>query len=260
MSKTWWKLQFPLWWVVHCPEIMEGKPVCTNSICASTSSRRIVSVRASLTEPVNPAETELFRWIYGFGLNRAQNRARKHGPARKRSLGARETPRTPRIKRVHGGEFDSQTLLPFAIPLPPPLPLASSDEQSSSPQPPIRSPPPRDGVPWRLRWPCRGIGRRRLAATSAPVFRTDAERRKWNKSEGARKRSARRWTNWGLTPPEKLARYGNAGEGSSSGQSSRARASSLTPTTREDLRRQRRRRLPPTSYATTGTAARHRSL
>jgi hypothetical protein len=55
-----------------------------------------------------------------------------------------------------------------------------------------------------------------------PVFRTDAERRKWNKSEGARKRSARRWTNWGLTPPGKLARYGPAGEGSSSGQSSRA--------------------------------------
>jgi hypothetical protein len=55
-----------------------------------------------------------------------------------------------------------------------------------------------------------------------PVFRTDAERRKWNKSEGARKRSARRWTNWGLTPPGKLARYGNAGEGSSSDQSSRA--------------------------------------
>jgi hypothetical protein len=45
-----------------------------------------------------------------------------------------------------------------------------------------------------------------------PVFRTDAERRKWNKSEGARKRSARRWTNWGLTPPGKLARYGNAAD------------------------------------------------
>nr|XP_051211603.1 formin-like protein 13 [Lolium perenne] len=55
-----------------------------------------------------------------------------------------------------------------------------------------------------------------------PVLRTDAERRKWNRSEGARKRSARRWTNWGLTPPGKLARYINAGEGSSSGQSSRA--------------------------------------
>jgi hypothetical protein len=50
---------------------------------------------------------------------------------------------------------------------PPPPPLASSDEQSSSSQPPIRSPPPRDGVPWRLRRLCREIGRRRLAAASA---------------------------------------------------------------------------------------------
>ncbi|KAK1680733.1 hypothetical protein QYE76_041581 [Lolium multiflorum] len=31
----------------------------------------------------------------------------------------------------------------------------------------------------------------------------------------------RRWTNWGLTPPEKLARYANGGEGSSSGVSRR---------------------------------------
>jgi hypothetical protein len=124
-----------------------------------------VTVRASLTEPVNLVGTKLFWQIYGFGPNRAQNQ--KHGPTRKRSLGARETPRTPRIKRVRGGEFSSQTLLPSAVPLPPPPPLASSDEQSSSPQPPIRSPPPRDGVPWRLRRPCRGIGRRRLAAVSA---------------------------------------------------------------------------------------------
>ena len=50
-----------------------------------------------------------------------------------------------------------------------------------------------------------------------PVFRSEEERRKWNQSEGARKRSARRWTNWGLTPPGKLARYANSGEGSSSG-------------------------------------------
>jgi hypothetical protein len=73
----------------------------------------------------------------------------------------------PRIKRVRGGEFGLQTLLPYAIPLPPPPPLASSDKQSSSPQPPIRSPPARDGVPWRLRRPCRGIGRQRLAVASA---------------------------------------------------------------------------------------------
>jgi hypothetical protein len=45
------------------------------------------------------------------------------------------------------------------------------------------------------------------------------ERKKWNRSEGARKRSARRWTNWGLTPPGKLARYANCSEGSSSGGS-----------------------------------------
>jgi hypothetical protein len=67
-----------------------------------------------------------------------------------------------------------------------------------------------------------------------PVFRTDAERRKWNKSEGARKRSARRWTNWGLTPPGKLARYGNAGEGSSSGQSSRAPRLPVAESSEED--------------------------
>jgi hypothetical protein len=42
--------------------------------------------------------------------------------------------------------------------------------------------------------------------------------------EGAWKRSARCWTNWGLTPPGKLARYTNSGEGSSSGASSRALA------------------------------------
>jgi hypothetical protein len=40
-------------------------------------------------------------------------------------------------------------------------------------------------------------------------------------SEGARKRNARRWTNWGLTPPGKLDRYANGGEGSSSGGSCR---------------------------------------
>ena len=51
-----------------------------------------------------------------------------------------------------------------------------------------------------------------------PFFRSEAERKKWRQSEGARKRSARRWTNWGLTPPGKLARYANnGGEGSSSG-------------------------------------------
>jgi hypothetical protein len=54
------------------------------------------------------------------------------------------------------------------------------------------------------------------------MFRTDVERRKWNMSEGARKHSARQWTNWRLTPPGKLARYANGGEGSSSGGSSRA--------------------------------------
>jgi hypothetical protein len=67
-----------------------------------------------------------------------------------------------------------------------------------------------------------------------PVFRTDAEQRKWNKSEGARKQSARWWTNWGLTPPGKLARYGNAGEGSSSGQSSRAPRLPLAESSEED--------------------------
>ncbi|KAK1685330.1 hypothetical protein QYE76_046178 [Lolium multiflorum] len=36
-----------------------------------------------------------------------------------------------------------------------------------------------------------------------PVFRTEAERRKFNRSEGARKSSARRWTNWGSRPPRK---------------------------------------------------------
>jgi hypothetical protein len=67
-----------------------------------------------------------------------------------------------------------------------------------------------------------------------PVFRTDTERHKWNKSEGARKRSARRWTNWGLTPPGKLACYGNAGEGSSSGQSSRAPRLPVAESSEED--------------------------
>jgi hypothetical protein len=37
-----------------------------------------------------------------------------------------------------------------------------------------------------------------------------------------RKRSARRWTNLGLTPPGKLACYANSGEGSSSAASGRA--------------------------------------
>jgi hypothetical protein len=46
------------------------------------------------------------------------------------------------------------------------------------------------------------------------VFRTDVERRSLAR--------ARRWTNLGLTPPGKLARYGNTGEGSSYSQSSRA--------------------------------------
>jgi hypothetical protein len=75
-------------------------------------------LRASLTEPVNPAGTELFQRIYGFEPNRVQNRARKHGPACKISSGARETSRTPRIKSVRRGEFGSQTLLPSAVPLP----------------------------------------------------------------------------------------------------------------------------------------------
>jgi hypothetical protein len=39
------------------------------------------------------------------------------------------------------------------------------------------------------------------------------------RSEGAHKRSARRWTNWGLTPPGKLARCANSGKGSSVGGS-----------------------------------------
>jgi hypothetical protein len=43
----------------------------------------------------------------------------------------------------------------------------------------------------------------------------------FNRLEGARKRNARRWTNWELTHPGKLAKYGNGGEGSSSGGSSR---------------------------------------
>jgi hypothetical protein len=53
------------------------------------------------------------------------------------------------------------------------------------------------------------------------VFLTEVERRKWKQSEGARNRSTRHWTNWGLTPPGKLAKYGNnGGKGSSSGGSS----------------------------------------
>ena len=50
-----------------------------------------------------------------------------------------------------------------------------------------------------------------------PFFRSEEERVRWVRSEGVRKRSARRCTNWGLTPPGKLARYASGGEGSSSG-------------------------------------------
>jgi hypothetical protein len=67
-----------------------------------------------------------------------------------------------------------------------------------------------------------------------PIFRTDEERRKWIRSEGACKRCARRWTNWGLTPPGKLARFGNAGEGSSSGQSSRVPRLPVAESSEED--------------------------
>jgi hypothetical protein len=61
----------------------------------------------------------------------------------------------------------------------------------------------------------------RNSSSQPPVFRTEAEQRKFNCSEGARKRSARWWMNWGLTPPGKLAKYTNGGEGSSSGRSCR---------------------------------------
>jgi hypothetical protein len=76
-----------------------------------------------------------------------------------------------------------------------------------------------------------------LAATThhrpPPVFRSEAERHKWNRSEGARKRSAHRSTNWGLTPPRKLARYANSGEGFSSGASGRALASPVADSSDE---------------------------
>lgn len=66
-----------------------------------------------------------------------------------------------------------------------------------------------------------GSGGRRIGGGNSPprppIFRSEAERKAWNRSEGARKRAARRWTNWGLTPPGKLARYARSGEGSSSG-------------------------------------------
>ncbi|KAK1679275.1 hypothetical protein QYE76_040123 [Lolium multiflorum] len=52
-----------------------------------------------------------------------------------------------------------------------------------------------------------------------PVFRSEAGRRKWNRSEGARK-----WMNWVLLPPGKLARYANSGKGSSSDASGRTLA------------------------------------
>jgi hypothetical protein len=57
-----------------------------------------------------------------------------------------------------------------------------------------------------------------------PVFRSEAERQKWNRFDDAGKLSARRWTNWGPTPPGKLARYANSGEGSFSGASGYALA------------------------------------
>jgi hypothetical protein len=66
------------------------------------------------------------------------------------------------------------------------------------------------------------------------IFRTEVEQRKWKKSEGALKRSARRWTNWGLTPPGKLARFTNQGEGSSFGQSSRAPRLPMAASSKED--------------------------
>lgn len=66
-----------------------------------------------------------------------------------------------------------------------------------------------------------------------PVFCREAERRKFNRSEGARKRSAR-WTNWGVTPPGKLAKYGNDDEGSSSGGSSRPPRPSVYDSSNEE--------------------------
>jgi hypothetical protein len=75
-----------------------------------------------------------------------------------------------------------------------------------------------------------------LAATThhcTPVFRFEVERRKWNRLEGARKRSAHRPKNWGLTPLRKLARYANSGEGFSSGASGRALASPVADSSDE---------------------------
>jgi hypothetical protein len=75
-----------------------------------------------------------------------------------------------------------------------------------------------------------------LAATThhcTPVFRFEVERRKWNRLEGAWKRSAHRSKNWGLTPLRKLARYANSGEGFSSGASGRALASPVADSSDE---------------------------
>jgi hypothetical protein len=52
----------------------------------------VILLRATLTEPVNPAGTELFRRIYGFGSKLAPISDRIGGPARIKSSGARELP------------------------------------------------------------------------------------------------------------------------------------------------------------------------
>jgi hypothetical protein len=64
------------------------KPPSNSEVGEEGDSFDFGKLRASLTEPVNPAGTELFRRIYGFGPNVSQISDRKDGPARKISSGA----------------------------------------------------------------------------------------------------------------------------------------------------------------------------
>jgi hypothetical protein len=141
-----------------------------------------------LAEPVNWAETEKVRRFYGFEPKMGQNGAQTRGLAPKTSSGLREIEWPPRIKRGHRGEFGFQTLLPSATSTPsaattyPIFRLAI--EQPPATYPPsstARWPPVADQQAAAPDWATRT--RRRVP----PVFRTDAERRKWNRSEGPRK-------------------------------------------------------------------------
>lgn len=132
-------------------------------------------------------------------------------PGPKRSSGARETPRAAPIYTGRGGELGSKTLNRSVVFCPVTLMRNLSVAAFAH---------PRALGCW--------IGNRGIGGGNLPpchlVFRSEAERKKWNRSEGARKQSARRWMNWGLTPPGKLACYANSGEGSSSGGSRRTLA------------------------------------